>query len=222
MRQKFGSYPCEAVSDNLLTIQEVEEFYLQHGMNVKVNIKAAATIIPNIKDDYAFERTGIKSINISDNLRYIGKGQSIKFDEDKLIEYNNCRYFGSENNPYLVLVDVINNDTNKIEIHNDCKFTFNDAFNTCSFVSFVVPNHIIGLGDRVFNSCYLLSALTISNSVKHVGDYLLINTINLKEITFDGTISEWRQLINGNQLTSSEIERIICTDGIIEVYNYYS
>ena len=57
MRQKFGSYPCEAVSDNLLTIQEVEEFYLQHGMNVKVNIKAAATIIPNIKDDYAFERS---------------------------------------------------------------------------------------------------------------------------------------------------------------------
>ena len=57
MMQSCGSYLCEAVSNNILTTREAEDFYLRHGMNVKVNMKSAATIIPNIKDDYAFERS---------------------------------------------------------------------------------------------------------------------------------------------------------------------
>ena len=93
------------------------------------------------------------------------------------------------------------------------------AFYNCSSLeSVLIPNSVITIGDYAFSGCSNLTTVVIPHSVKIVDSFAFEDCDRLKELNFEGTKAKWNLLKKSlSWRRGSSIERIICTDGIIEL-----
>ncbi len=83
--------------------------------------------------------------------------------------YDNCKYLGSKQNPYMVLMEVLDESITHYETELATKFIYTDAFYKCSdLYSLVLNENIVHISGGVFSGCrklvevYNLSDLDIS------------------------------------------------------------
>ncbi len=116
----------------------------------------------------------------------------------------------------------------------------NSAFSECySLESFVTPDHLLNIGDYCFNRCENLKTVAISDNVHVIGNgafnycfdiYEIIIGKNVtmiaddafhfthfKVINYNSTISSWNDIVKGDDWSSTSLEKIICTDGEINI-----
>lgn len=99
----------------------------------------------------------------------------------------------------------------------------NDAFSGCSSLrSVVISNSVTTIGDWAFNNCSSLTSVIIPNSVTSIGGFTFRDCRSLKEIIFKGTKEQAINCGIGNKWVktwrkSSAIEKIVCSDGVIEL-----
>ena len=144
--------------------------------------------------DCAFESTLITEIVIPDSIEYIGCeafyycnslkkveiGKSISyvhvgaFLESPLIEYNeyeNALYLGNKDNPYQVLISVIDTSASSFKVHADTTAIIGGAFNYCgSLESITLPNGMTNIGWHLFQGCSSLTNVVIPNSVTNIDE----------------------------------------------------
>lgn len=111
------------------------------------------------------------------------------------------------------------------------------AFRNCSSVtSITIPDSVTTIGADVFKDCGGLESITIGNNVANVGRFafnkdLLPSTApprlfsianlfkdcpNIKEIEFNGTMEQWKDMLKGVSITHcAPVKRIVCFDGEI-------
>ena len=96
------------------------------------------------------------------------------FDGCELLNYaiyDNCKYLGTANNPYLFLVTPIDSNIQSVAIHNDTKFICDEAFSSCKQLkSVTIPNGVEYIGDSAFSGCELLESIILPDSVRRLGD----------------------------------------------------
>ena len=74
----------------------------------------------------------------------------------------------------------------------------------------VIPNHFSSNNS-------VLTSVTISDSVTSIGDYAFYNCNNLTSVNYLGTMDQWEKIVKASQSLGSNIKKIICSDGTIEL-----
>lgn len=89
-----------------------------------------------------------------------------------------------------------------------------EMFKGCSALeSIVIPDSVTEISDKVFYGCDNLKTVVLPKSLTELSSVAFYACISLKEIKFEGTIEEWES----KNFYVAGIERIICSDGVIEV-----
>lgn len=74
------------------------------------------------------------------------------------------------------------------------------------------------IGDYVFAGNKTLSSVKFGTSVKTIGAFLFADCEALTELTYTGTVAQCGEIeINDNWAESSKLERIVCSDGNIDL-----
>ena len=130
-----------------------------------------SVVIPNSVtsiDEYAFIGCySLTSVVIGDSVTSIGDGAfyGLQFNE-----YENCKYLGSKNNPYFVLIEVTTQNLSSYTIHGDTKIIAHSAFSYChSLTSVVIPDGVTSICDGTFSNCTSLTSIIIPDSVTSIG-----------------------------------------------------
>ena len=86
--------------------------------------------------------------------------------------YDNAKYLGNENNPYVYLVEATSTDITSVTIHEDCKVVGSSAFRDCSSLTeIIIPDSVTTIGKEAFRECSSLTEIIIPDSVTTIGDY---------------------------------------------------
>ena len=175
------------------------------------------TIIPedikSIGVDAFYRCTGLTSIKIPDSVKTIGTRAfngctgltSIEipssvtivdycaFDDCDNISYNiydNGKYLGNTENPYLVIVGVTNNTTESFSINPNTKLIGGGAFSKCrSLKSIEIPDGVTSIGVSAFNWCGSLKSIKIPDSVTSIGDSVFSGCTSLKSIEIPNSVT---------------------------------
>ena len=92
------------------------------------------------------------------------------------------------------------------------------AFYDCSgLTSVTIGNSVTSIGSHAFYDCSSLTSVTIGNSVTSIGDYAFYNCNNLTSVNYLGTMDQWKKIVKASQSLCSNIKKIICSDGTIEL-----
>lgn len=139
----------------------------------QVEIPTSITIIGN----RVFAGCGkLKNIEIPNSV--IGIGEEV-FDECSNLQYNiydNVKYLGNEDNPYLILVEPINKNLISYNINENTKIISPRAFYNCVGLStIIIPNSVEIIGYSAFRSCERLINVIIPDSVISMDRYVFEN-----------------------------------------------
>lgn len=143
--------------------------------------------------------TSLTSVVIPDSVAFIDgsvfKGcYNLQFNE-----YENCKYLGSKDNPYLALIEVTSRNRSSYKIHEDTKVVAGSAFRDCSrFTSIVIPDGVTSIGDYAFCDCYGLTSVVIGDSVSSIGDSAFYNCSALRDVYYTGSEQEWKAITIGS------------------------
>ena len=84
--------------------------------------------------------------------------------------------------------------------------------------SVVIPNSVTVIGKEAFAECYMLSTVVLHSSVTCIYSYAFANCESLTEITFNGTIEQWKNidLVDSWNYNNPAIT-VHCSDGDIKI-----
>ena len=94
------------------------------------------------------------------------------------------------------------------------------AFTCCtSLTEITLPSNLTFLGSGAFSSCTSLTSFTIPKGISHLSAYLFADSKNLINITFTGTIADWRAISNRYMAwkSNSKVKTVTCIDGVINL-----
>ena len=113
--------------------------------------------------------SSLKNIAIPDNIVSIGQA----FDGCDNLEYNkydNGLYLGNTDNPYLVLMQLKNQDITSCEIADTTKIIADGVFQQCmNLTSIAIPDSVTTIGQQAFVNCLKLANITIGKGLSSIG-----------------------------------------------------
>ncbi len=116
----------------------------------------------------------LTTVSIPESVTYIDDYTFYGCENLQYNEYGNALYWGTKDNPYVVLAKAKSIDITSCEIDSGCKIIFDCAFLGCDkLTSISIPNSVINIGERAFQSCNHLESVAIPNSVIRIGKYAL-------------------------------------------------
>ena len=127
--------------------------------------------VTSIGNSAFFDCHGLTSVVIPDSVTSIGNSAFYGCSNLQFNEYDNCKYLGNENNPYLALISTTTNMSSYI-IHDDTKV----------------------IADYAFNGCTRLTSIVIPDSVTTVGGHAFASCSDLKDVYYKGSAEEWNAI----------------------------
>ena len=162
------------------------------GSLTKVTIGEGVTQIGYSAFQYC---SNLTSITLPSSLISIGDWAFSGCSNLQYNNYNNGKYLGNDENPYLVLIDVDNTSVQSFEIHKDCKIIY----------------------PYVFQSCWDLTSVTIPEGVTSFSDYAFSSGSNLLEIRYEGTLDQWLNIDFGSywSTNSNDVVNLYINDNLV-------
>lgn len=146
--------------------------------------------ITSIGEEAFTDCSYLTNINLPNTIEYVA---TTAFDGCNNLQYNEdnyARYLGNKINKYLVMVDVLDEEsaTTSYDVKDGCRVILNSAFGFCkNLTNVAIPNSIVYIGEYAFNGCKNLKyeddgyACYLGNATN---DYLvLVKAKNKQSIT---------------------------------------
>ena len=163
--------------------------------------------IPNsityIGDDVFANCSNLTNISIPNSITYIGYDVFRGCNNLKYNENNNGKYLGNKENPYLVLVDVIDTSVSEFSISDSCQIIYDSACSSCSNLTTInVPEGLTSIGYSAFYSCSSLTEITLPASLTSIGYYAFYGCSSLTSITIPASVISISGSISGSNLNA--------------------
>ena len=135
----------------------------------------------------------LEVINIPTSLKEIGLDIFAHSINISFNMYEEGKYLGNKDNPYLALFSIGNNKLESYNIHQDTEIIWSTAFNAATNLTyFKVPQKIRVIGDFAFRSCDNLLILMIGENVTNVGHAICFSDFDVEVlIDYNCDIYEW-------------------------------
>lgn len=137
----------------------------------------------------------LTTVFLSESLTHIGGGAFSRCDNLQFNIYDNAKYLGSENNPYLALIIAVSTEITECVINPNTKILsegnyFGGAFQECKkLTNITVPDSVTNIGRHAFEHCISLKEVTIGNGVKEIEEGTFENCSSLVSITLPDGIT---------------------------------
>ena len=137
------------------------------------------------------KNNNFESCKINESTKIICTGAFDNCENLQYTEYDNACYFGTIENPYLILVKATSTDITSCEIHNDTKFINNFAFNACTELETItVPSSVTNIGSHAFKGCTKLREVYFGNEsqLTEIGASAFEGCINIETVTIPASV----------------------------------
>ena len=154
---------------------------------ISIRIPESVTSIGN--DAFASAQS-LETVILSNNITSLGFGV---FSGCFNMQYNQSggmSYVGSEQNPYLVLVDV--NDKTKVsyEVNSKTVVISNHAFASCSnATSIAIGEQVVSIGACAFQSCSSLVSIVLPQNLKEINESLFSGCKALESVNIPSNVT---------------------------------
>lgn len=80
-----------------------------------------------------------------------------------------------------------------------------------------IPDSVKKIDEYAFQGCKSMTEITLPNSVTSIENSIFYDCSKLTSVTFKGTKEEWNSISKYNWNAGSSVQKVICTDGEIEI-----
>ena len=173
--------------------------YLGNSQNpYHVLIKAKDTSITSCKvhrdtkiiyNDAFRDCTALTEIVLGKNVRSIGVGAFQNCDALSYTAYENARYLGTKNNPYLALIGAADEGITSCTTHPKNKVIAAHAFYGCvELQDLVLSEGLTHIGEQAFRSCSGVSSWTLPQSLTNIESGAFMTCAGMKSITIPANV----------------------------------
>ena len=135
-------------------------------------------------------------------------------------EYKGGQYLGNDNNPYVVLVKVLDETVKTFEINDSTRAIVFNVFDHCDMLKTItIPDSVAGLWDNTFSNCRALTSVVLGMGVKQMGECVFSPYQTLKKVYYRGTAQD-REEIEVMDMDTAYMNIDIATGDA--VWYYYS
>ena len=144
----------------------------------------------NVIGIFAFSNcTNLTEVTLPSSLTTIGKGAFSGCNNLQYNEYENGRYLGNDENPYLALMRVIDSSVATFNIHENCKIICDFVFNgRTNLTSISLPSSLTSIGYRAFYDCSNLTEITIPEGVTSIGEDAFSHCSSLTKVVLPSSL----------------------------------
>lgn len=203
-------------SNNTAPDNTAPDFVIENGSLIEYNGKESSVVIPDSVTSIgkgAFNGcSGLKSVTIPDSVKSIGGWAFLKCTGLSSIEIPDSVSSISDG-AFETCYGL-----KSVTIGSSVTYLGWGAFKNCyGLRSITIPSSVTSISPETFKYCDSLTSIDIPNSVTSIGKDAFNGCTKLKNITYKGTIAEWKD-INKWHGWNEEVPKsckIHCTDGDI-------
>lgn len=155
--------------------------YTFNGNSTLVSIDIPASV-KYIGDYSIVNCEALESVTLPSDIERVGEMCFISCPSLKYTDYDNGRYVGNEQNPYLVIVNTTDRKITSCKVHNDCKVIGSAFSGHESLASVEIPEGVQVIDTYAFAACKSLREVEIPSSVRIIGSGAFNNCIKLTEV----------------------------------------
>lgn len=134
--------------------------------------------------------SALKTVSIPSSVVYVGKSAFSSCPALTYNSYENIKYLGSSQNPYLVLVSAGQTTASSCTIHPDTKILYDSAFNKCTnLTQITIPAGVTVIGWETFSGCSGLKSVTVPTGVTSIGYRAFYQCAALSSVTLPDTVT---------------------------------
>ena len=139
---------------------------------------------------YAFiDCKGLTNIEIPSGVEIVGKEAFPDYGGLTYNIYDNAKYLGNKENPYVLLVKALDKSIQSCEINNNAKIISNYAFSYCeSLISVKISESVKYIDEYSFYDCDSLTSIEIPNGVTRIGDSAFFDSSALENIRISESV----------------------------------
>lgn len=155
----------------------------------KLNSISLPDSVKSIGDGAFYGCTNLKRVTIGDSIERISWNAFDECIKLKFFLYEDVKYLGNNNNPYIALISSYDPDILFCTIHPQTKIIADSAFKGCRhLMDVIIPNTVKSIGDGAFEKCISLKSITIPDGVKRIGCDAFYKCTSLENIVIPDSV----------------------------------